>query len=141
MLLSYAIFPVTLLVGMKPLAETTTTHNWDQIATTVRAYQAEHDADFFAANRYQLSSPLAFALDDPDVAELSPRRTAFDDWFDYDARRGQSAIVLVERRDDTSYWRTLFTTVTPLGAVDVVKFGRKLHGYEAFLGEGFLGQP
>lgn len=140
-LLSYAVLPVSLLAGMAPIMESQSTHGWNQTAAALAAAKSQHGAAFIASNRYQTASQIAFALDDKDVAELSPRHTAFDDWFDFEAYRGKDAIVLFEARDDEEYWRTRFERVTPIGEVRIERFGYLLNTYRLFLGEGFIGSP
>lgn len=138
MLLSYAVVPLTLFFGMGQVAESGSTHNWNDVATIVREAQKQHGASFIATNRYQTSSQLAFALDDPSIVELSPRRTAFDDWTDLEVKRGQTALIVTEERDDTTYWRTQFAHVETIGEYHVDKFGFRLNTYELHIGNGFL---
>lgn len=134
---SYAIVPVLLLVGMQPGMETESAYGWPDVARQVEAAQTAHGADFLASNRYQTSSQLAFILDDPDVAALSPRRDAFDDWFDPATRLGQSAIFIEDPTADTDYWRAYFETVREIGDAPAGPWGRVLKTYRLYLAEGF----
>src|SRR5690606_41200617 len=88
--------------------------------------------------RYQSASQLAFALDDPLVLEISPRRTAFDEWMDEAAHLGQSGIVLVDGRDDIESWKRAFDNVELVTTLEIERFGYPIATYEVFLGEGFV---
>jgi hypothetical protein len=92
----------------------------------------EHDADFVGVQRFQTASQLAFAMDDPQIAAITPRRSGFDDWFDAEAHRGQSAIVLTDGRDNPAFWQTQFTGVTKLRTLRIVHAGQPVNTYELF---------
>src|SRR5690606_23337677 len=141
MLLSYAVVPLTLFFGMGQVAESGSTHNWNDVATIVQEAQKRHGASFIATNRYQTSSQLAFALDDPSIVELSPRRPAFDDWTDPEGKRGQAAPIITDDRGEPTYWRTQVAHVETIGEHSVDKFGFRLNTYELHVGTGFLEVP
>lgn len=140
-LVSNGVFPISLLLGMGALAESGNTHGWAEVANLVRAAQAEHAADFVATQAYQTSSQLAFALDDPDVVELSPRPTSFDDWSDLESLRGRTAVIVTDNRGDADFWRTQFARVEDVGEHQVERFGHRLNSYQLHIGYGFLDVP
>jgi hypothetical protein len=129
------------LFGIEQAMETDTMHGWPSVAAVVRAAQTEHGADFLAANFYQQASQLAFALDDPEVVALSPRRDAFDDWFDPRTRTGQSAILLEDPTEDREYWRRHFRSVRQIAEAPATAAGHVLATYRVYLAEGFRPDP
>lgn len=134
---SYTIVPVTVLFGGGAGMETERSFGFDELVAAVEAARAERGAQFIAANHYITASQLAFALDDPDVAELSERQTAFDDWFDPASRTGQSAIVVIEPSTDTAYWQRYFESFSEIGEVKATRFGYAINSYTLYLGTGF----
>lgn len=135
--LSFSIMPITMLVGGPALMESETAYDFARVAAAARAAEAAHGAGFLAANRYQTASRLGFELDDGSVDELSNRRTAFDDWSDREARRGQDAIVIVDERETPDDWRTQFTSIESVGAVTTERFGYQMVTYELYLGRDY----
>ena len=134
---SMTVMPVTLLIDRGTIMEAETEYGWDEVAAAVREEQARHGAGFTGANRYQAASKLAFALDDAEVAELSARRTAFDDWWDAAAREGRDAIIVVDGHEDVETWATHFTTTDLLREIKVERFGYLLETYRIHLGRSF----
>lgn len=138
---SMTVMPVTLLIGRGTIMEAETEYGWDEVAAAVREEQARHGAGFVGANRYQAASKLAFALDDAEVAELSARRTAFDDWWDAAAREGRDAIIVVDGHEDVETWATHFATTELLREIRVERFGYLLETYSIHLGRSFRPSP
>jgi hypothetical protein len=138
--LSYAIMPVTMLFGGRGFNETEAGFGWDRISAAVASARDATGADFLATNRYQLSSQLAFALDDSDITAISPRRDAFDDWWSAEAHLGQDAVVLVDGRDDADYWRASFANFRLVEELVIEKFGYKLATYQVYFAEGYSGE-
>ena len=111
---------------------------WDKIATEVRAIADTRGSEFIAATDYALASPLAFALEDPGVASLSPRREAFDDWFDPEAHAGQSAILVADRwRPLTDAIRARFESVEEAKTLTIERFGRPLDTYTIYIARAY----
>ena len=111
-------------------------YGWDEIAANLKEIEQTQHVDFIAASDYALASPLAFALHDKDVTSLSPRREEYDYWFDPEAHRGQSALIVADR------WRPLnvgshFASVTELAQIDTSRFGRIIGHYRIYLGTGY----
>jgi hypothetical protein len=113
-------------------------YGWDEVAAEARAVAAQNDTSFIAATDYALASPLAFALADRTVVSLSPRRDAFDYWFDPAARRGQTAIIIADR------WRPLpdevaaqFAEVTKARTVTIERFGRHIDSYTIYVARAY----
>jgi 4-amino-4-deoxy-L-arabinose transferase-like glycosyltransferase len=138
LVVSLVVVPVTVLIGRAPFMETEAGYGWDQITAAVQEARSTHGADFIATNRYQSASQLAYALGDPDVTEISPRRDAFDDWFDAEAHSGQSAIIMLDGREDLEFWRTHFASVEKLVELPVSRFGYAMRTYELYVGTGYI---
>jgi hypothetical protein len=138
---SFVFVPVTVPFGLPAFMETQSGYGWEDIAASVLRAQGGSGAGFLAANRYQLASQLAFALDDPNVVELSPRRTGFDEWWDAPAHAGQSAIVLVDGRDDMEFWKTQFAMVERLSSFGIAQYGYPLATYEIWRGTDYRPKP
>ncbi|MBK8083926.1 MAG: glycosyltransferase family 39 protein [Devosia sp.] len=138
---NFTLVPVNVLWGGRPFYETEHAFGWTEVGAAVTAAQRSHGTQFLATNRYQTASQLAFALDDSAVVALSSRRDAFDDWFDPVTRQGQSAIVLVDGRDDMQTFRLHFEQMREIGTVTAGPFGHQLLTYTLYLGEGFRPLP
>ncbi|MEO8757646.1 MAG: glycosyltransferase family 39 protein [Devosia sp.] len=134
---NYAVIPITALTS-HPDQTSSWSYGWDEIATAVSDLRQAHPVGFVAATDYALASPLGFALQDADVTSLSPRRDAYDDWFDGAAHAGQDALIIADQ------WRPLdaglqarFGTIETLQSLDIIRYGRKLDSYTIYLGRGF----
>ncbi|HHY48227.1 MAG TPA: hypothetical protein GYA10_00535 [Alphaproteobacteria bacterium] len=135
---SYAVVPVAVLFGAPPGMETERSYAVEELVAAVEQAKAQKGADFIASNHYIVASQIAFVLDNPDIVALTGRHYAFDDWFDPETRRGQSAIVVVEPNTETEAWRRFFTSVTDLGEFRATRFGYPINTYRLFFAEGFL---
>ena len=112
-------------------------YGWDEVAAKIGEIRQAQPVDFIAASDYALASPLAFAMHDPNVTSLSPRREEYDYWFVPGAHRGQNALIVADR------WRPLqvdghFTSVTELAQVDITRFGYVTGRYRIYLGTGYV---
>jgi 4-amino-4-deoxy-L-arabinose transferase-like glycosyltransferase len=134
---NYAVVPVTALTSH---ADQTSgwSYGWDEIGAAVDSLRQNESVGFVAATDYALTSPLAFALHDASVTSLSPKRDAYDDWFDAGAHAGQDALIVADQ------WRPLgaaikarFASVEKLRSLDIVRSGRTLDRYTIYLGKGF----
>jgi 4-amino-4-deoxy-L-arabinose transferase-like glycosyltransferase len=134
---SFTIVPVTVLLTGKAAMETETAYGWERITAAVLAAKAETGADFLGANRYQPASQLAFALDDPDVLELAPRHTAFDDWTDEAALAGKTAIVLVDQSEDDEDWKARFGSIEQIETLEISQLGYPIATYRLFVGRDY----
>ena len=135
--MNYAVVPITALISHTDQTSGWS-YGWDEIAAAIGTLQQGETIDFVAATDYALASPLAFALRDADVTSLSPKRDAYDDWFDPGAHAGQSALIVADQ------WRPLsdavkaqFASVTDVRSLDIVRFERTLDHYDIYLGRGF----
>jgi 4-amino-4-deoxy-L-arabinose transferase-like glycosyltransferase len=134
---NFTAVPVMVLFGASASMETERSYGIPELVAAVEQARTEQGAEFIASNHYITASQLAFELDDPGVVEVSERRTAFDDWFDPETRRGQDAIVVVEPSTDTEYWKAAFASITDLGEVRAERFGYPINSYRLYLGRGF----
>jgi 4-amino-4-deoxy-L-arabinose transferase-like glycosyltransferase len=134
---AFTLLPFTLLVGGTPLPETEAAYDWPKVAAAVEAARERYRPDFIAASSYQRASQLAFALDDPEVTEIAPRRDQFDFWFDPAAHEGQSAIVLVEANRGVDYVAARFERVELVEQVVMERFGHVLKRLDIYHGQGY----
>lgn len=141
LVVSFTIVPVTVLFGGNAGLETDHAYGWPDIGRAVIENKAKYNADFLATNRYQTASQLGFELDTPDVLALSSRRDAFDDWFDLSTHNGQSAIVLIDGRDDIETYKTHFGKLTEVWTYTASPLGHPIQSYTLYLGEGFIAAP
>ena len=134
---TFVVVPVLALLGRPPAMESERSYGLDGLVAAVTEARAKYDTDFIASNHYITASQVAWLLDDPDIVELGPRRTAFDDWFDPATRAGDDAIVIVEPSADTEAWKAAFARVTDLGEVRAERFGHLVNTYRLWLAEDF----
>jgi hypothetical protein len=113
---------------------------WREVTMAVRAAAETHPADFVGATRYSTASQLGFQLHRTDVVAISIDHDQFDHWFDPERYRGKDAIILADDNDSPAgidYLRTHFQALTLLEEVPVVRFGRTVHNFQIYLGEGY----
>jgi len=134
---NYGVLPVMATVNA-PDQTSAWAYGWDEVADAVKRLKSDNDVGFVGATDYALASPLAFALHDRDVTSVSPHRDGYDDWFDPEAHRGQTAIIVAD------YWRQLdasfaaqFRSVEVARRLDVTRFGKVLDHYTIYIGRGF----
>ncbi|HQZ12182.1 MAG TPA: glycosyltransferase family 39 protein [Devosia sp.] len=108
-----------------------------EVAAAVQAAEMAQNADFAAAGDWLQASQLAFALKDKDVASISARVDGYDFWFDDEAHRGKTAIVVIDRSEQRAYVRSRFESFEKLGEVPVERFGIPLLTYEIYVGRGY----
>jgi hypothetical protein len=133
---NYSMVPVTSLISY---ADRTSawSFGWEEVVEEIRRASAGQAPDFVAATRYDVASPLAFALADRDVVSFAGRE-AFDDWTDYEALRGKTAIIVTDR------WRRLpdqvkaqFAEVTVLREFVVERFGKRVNSFTLYQGRDY----
>lgn len=115
-------------------------YGWDEIAAPVEAAITQYKPDFIASTKWESASVVGFALKDPNVVSISPRASQYHYWFDKparEARRGQSALVVVQQGWDLGIAEPQFEKLTPIGEVNVTRGGHHMTDYQLYLGEGF----
>ena len=134
---NYAVVPITALISHTDQTSGWS-YGWDEIEAAIGTAQQGESIGFIAATDYALASPLAFALHDAGVTSLSPKRDAYDDWFDPEVHAGQNALIVADQ------WRPLsdtvkaqFASVTEIRSLDIVRFGRALDHYTIYLAQDF----
>lgn len=135
---NYTLLPLASLVGASD-PESELIFGWDQIAAQVDNAKQATGADFLAATNYRTAALLAFAVRDPTVEALSPRRDQFDIWLLGNDRTDQDAIILADDwhpLDDSA--QRAFAAVEPIGTVEIIRFGRVLKEYRLYHGRGFI---
>lgn len=131
--------------GVLPISATYTaadqasswSYGWDEVAAQIGEIRKTQPVEFIAASDYALAAPLGFAMHDPNVTSLSPRREEYDYWFDPQVHRGQNALIVADR------WKPLnvdghFAGITQLTQVDIYRFGRATNHYRIYLGIGYI---
>ena len=134
---TYVVVPVQALMGQMPGMESERSYGWEQLTEAITAARDEYGAEFLVTNRFETASVLAFALDDPDVVSLTPKREGYDDWVDWQGLVGKDAVVLVETRTDMETWKQSFGSVRDLGPLTATRFGYPINNYHLWLGEDF----
>ena len=134
---NWGVVPVAALLRLSDQTSSWS-YGWDEVAAKVKALSVEHHADFIAATDYTLASPLGFELQNRDVTSLSPRAEQYDYWFDADAHRGQTAIIVADR------WRGLgpsiakrFGSIEDAGELVIRRFDLKLNTVHFYIGRDF----
>ena len=141
LIMTYAVVPVRSLMGLEAGMETERSYDFQKLTDEVLRLQSETGAEFIASNHYIVASNLGWVLDDPGIVTLDAVRHTFDDWFDPETRRGESAVVIEEPHTETAAWQEHFDKITPLGEVRAMQFGYLINTYRLYLGEGFHPSP
>jgi hypothetical protein len=141
LIMTYAVVPVRSLMGLEPGMETERSYDFQKLTDEVVRLESETGVDFIASNHYIVASNLGWLLDDPEIVTLDAAHHTFDDWFDPETRRGQSAVVVEELHTETAAWREHFDKITPLGEVRAETLGYLINTYRLYLGEGFHPAP
>lgn len=137
LIVNYAVVPVMAVISYVDQTSSWT-FGWQETADYVRQAAREHQAGFIASTSYEPSAELAFALQDPDVTSLAPRREQFDYWFDRPAHAGDTAIlVAVSWRPLTPAIKDQFASVDLLDKLQIVVQGRRVDWREIYLAKGF----
>jgi len=136
-LVNYSIVPVMALVSFTDQT-TAWSYGWDEAAPRVEVIAAANGTAFIAATEYGIASQLAFALRDPAVTSLSPRREQFDFWFVPAAFAGKSAVIVSDLwRPLTAEIEARFERITLVETVTVMRHGNGIDTYQIYLGEGY----
>lgn len=136
-IVNFAFVPLTAIFSV-PDRFSAHSYGWAEVAEAARPQFAESNVDFYAGTSYPLASQLAFAQRDPSVTSLYPGMDQFDFWFDTEAHRGQSAIVIADRFNSFSErYAERFDKVTELEPVEITRFGYRVNTIRIFFAEGF----
>ena len=137
-LFNYNIVPVLALFNPNGDRTSAWSHGWSEVAAAVEAAKQGREVGFIAGTSYETASPLGFALGDPEVTSLAARTDAYDFWFDAEAHRGQSALIVADRWQWlTSSIRERFATVEQVGTVSIVREGRPVDDYGIYYATGY----
>ena len=132
---NYSVAPLRVPLFEDP--GTAPNYGWPEVATTVRAAQAQHPDAFLAATRYTYAAQLAFELRDPAVTAFNALPSQYDLWWDAAAHRGQDAIIVADRRFGIDFAAKQFGSVTPIAQVPVYRPGSRVWQFELYLAEGY----
>jgi 4-amino-4-deoxy-L-arabinose transferase-like glycosyltransferase len=133
---SFTVIPITTLFGVYDF-RFTQLYGSELVVAPIRAAEAQYKPDFIASDLPEVANIVAFALDDPEVTSLTALRNQFDYWFEPEAHRGESALIVIDAKETPDYIRTQFKSLTPIGRVDVERFGYWIRGFQLFYAEGF----
>lgn len=134
---NYGVLPVMAMVNATDQTSAWS-YGWDEVAKAVTAIRADETIGFVAATDYALASPLAFALHDRDVVSVSAHRDGYDDWFDPEAHRGETALIVADswRRLDPAF-AAQFGTVETAREFDIIRFGHVTDHMTIYIGRKF----
>jgi 4-amino-4-deoxy-L-arabinose transferase-like glycosyltransferase len=134
---NFAVVPVLVALGQPTSMEVERAYGWPEVVATLKDAQRATGAALLAANGFELASQAGFHLNDPDVLSLRTTQESFDDWTDYEALRGQAAIVLSNPEFDQQ-WREHFETIELVRRVEARHWaGYLMDEYEVYHATGF----
>ena len=136
-LITVAWAPIAAVIPWLGTSTAYTNYDWDRVAAIVARARDEHPGSFLAATRYTTAAQLAFALHDPNVADISLRHSEFTYWFNAKAHVGQDAIIVAAPFIPIDYARTQFRRTTLLENIEIARFGRPVGSYQLYLAEGY----
>lgn len=112
----------------------------EEIAGIVGQEEARLHPDMVMTTDYRTASLLSFAARRTDVANIGPRASQFDFWFDPAAHKGQNALVLVDDylAEDRGVTQA-FETVTPVREFTIRRFGLPIHSYRLVYARNYSG--
>lgn len=136
MIISTAVVPLSLFLG-SPDWRQTRLYGWEELRAGLEAARETYHPDFIASDGPDLASVAGFALDDPEVTALTDRVTQFYYWFDKHAHSGQDALIVLFRGEDPSFVSSQFESLTPIGEIDVTRFGYTINGFSLYYAEDY----
>ncbi len=135
---NFVALPITAAVGPGNADQASSwSYGFDEVAVEVARLRRTEQIGFVAATDYALASPLAFALHDASVTSLSGRRDAFDDWFDPEVHRGQTALIVADRWRPLGGIKELFVEVSEVTQVQVKRFGKITGTYRIYIARDY----
>jgi 4-amino-4-deoxy-L-arabinose transferase-like glycosyltransferase len=138
MIVSTAVLPLSLFHGDHPDWRQTRLYGWEELRDGLQAARDQYQPDFIASFGPDLASVAGFALDEPQVTALTDRVTQFYYWFDRQAHVGQDALIVLFKNEGTDgFMRKQFETFTPVGEIEVTRFGHWLNGFELYYAENY----
>lgn len=136
MIVSVTVFPLSILYGA-PDWRQTRLYGGAELQQALEAARAKHQPDFIASWESGLASIAGFAIDDGDVTALTGRRTQFAFWWDAEAHRGDTALIVLWKGESPRNVAAQFGALTELGTTDVTRFGHWINGFTLYLGEDY----
>jgi len=113
---------------------------WPETAQKVEQLKATHQIGFIAGTGYTISAPLGFALQDPDVTDLGPRRSQYRYWFVPAQYVGQSALIVTAQGNGLSAsLNNRFENVRHLDSISIEKDNYLIEERHFYLATGFKG--
>ncbi|HEV7275769.1 MAG TPA: glycosyltransferase family 39 protein [Devosiaceae bacterium] len=137
MIISTVVLPLSLFHGESPDPRQTRLYGWEELRDGLEAARDRYQPDFIASDGPDLASVAGFALDDPQVTALTDRVTQFYYWFDRQAHVGQDALIVLLKGEGSNFVRSQFESLTPIGEVEIVRFGYFVNGFEFYYGENY----
>jgi len=136
LIISVTVFPLSFLQGWADPRQTST-YGWEELRAVVSTARDEYKPDFIAGNGPDLSSNVAFAIDDKDVVALTDRKTQFTYWFNREDLRGKNGLIVTFKDRPDAWLAEQFKTMTLVGTTDVTRFGTMIQGYDVYYAEDY----
>ena len=136
LIVSYAFLPLSVVTG-SPDWRQTRLYGWEELREELQAVRDAYQPDFIASETPEVASLAGFAIDDPNVTALTERVTQFYYWWDKGAHVGQDAVVVLEAGDSPVFMKSQFETLSPVGSVDIVRFGYWLNRFDFYYAENY----
>ena len=133
---NYSFAPVRSWLFSDP--RTGANFDWPDIAEVVRTEMQAHPGSFVATADYTYSSQLGFQLHDAGIATFSALPSQYDLWWQKEAHRGQSAIILADRSAPIATSNDAFATVEKLKDIEIRRGNRVIWTFQLYLAEGYL---
>jgi 4-amino-4-deoxy-L-arabinose transferase-like glycosyltransferase len=135
--MNYTVMPLISFFGRTDQS-TALSYGWEDVIPEIEKLRAANDIGFIATPWYASASALAYAMRDPDVVSIAPRREAFDDWFDAAAHVGETAILLGDRRVPvTDAVKALFQSVELAKDVEIRRNGYLIERYSLYIARAY----
>lgn len=139
-LFNYVVVPVPTVSGNNDF-RLSQLYGWEVLEPTIRPLQQQYKPDFIASDYAEIANIVAFALDHPEVTSLTPLINQFDYWFEPEAHRGQTALLVLDTAESTDFLRSQFNSFEPVAEVPVVRLGYRVRTFRFFIGRGYAPSP
>lgn len=115
-------------------------YGWEETAIVANKLAKEHNVGFIAGTHYTSSSPLGFALKNPNVTDLGSSRSQYRFWFQPEAHLGQDALILTTPFEGVSgSLKARFDEFTPLQTFEVYSGEKLVEKRQFYLAKDFKG--
>jgi 4-amino-4-deoxy-L-arabinose transferase-like glycosyltransferase len=137
LLISVTVVPLSLFHADRADWRQTRLYGWQELGEALAAARQTYRPDFIASDGPDLASVAGFALDDPAVTAITDRVTQFHYWWQPELHRGENAVIVLFRNASSAYIASQFEALTPIGTVEVSRFGHFINGFELYLAQSY----